>query len=555
MKTVGIDIGSNQIKVVEINATTRGFQIANYHVLQLKHGGAQDVDLEVIDFLRGIVSKIDLEQTKFVLGIRQDKVAVRFRTFPFTEKNKISKTLPLDLEDELPFSVDNSVLDFKMIRTRGSEAEILACATPRPNVEKLVSFFKDTGAELDILCPEGFAFANLIEDFDGVIPNEPARPPTLDSELDAQIKREVEIILHLGHSRTLVSAFENKRLVSLRSLFWGGQNVFQAIAAKYQLPLPEAQKEMELKAFILNTKQQASFEAKVFSDTISQAVREMTRDLQLSLLEIKTELQCEIKSVQTTGGVSHIQGLGAFLTQMLELPVNKVKLWERFGQTLFENNEALESRLSVALGLALEGLKKPRNPAVNFLRGDFSNKPSRLATFWEDYGLSVAWSAALIVAVIVWASLRAGYADRLAQASNDVLKNQAKKVAKLTGKNVNEKGVKKYISEKHKVAVEMETVSKLMKVNTAFDILKKVSEMSPASSQLRLDVRRFYVQDQRVWMEGFVRSPLESTLLLNSLKALAVDGKINKQSPSIRGPADKTVFAFTFNVDRGLGKE
>ncbi len=552
MKTVGIDIGSHQIKVVEITSTARSFHITNYHVLQLKYGGPQDLDLEVIDFLRGLVSKMDLEQTQFVLGLRQDKVAVRFRTFPFTEKNKIAKTLPLDLEDELPFSVDNSVLDFKMIRTRGSQAEILACATPRHNVEKLVSFFQDVGAQLDILSPEGVAFSNLIENFDGPVPVE----LPLSVELDhSPNKREVEVFLHLGHSRTLVCAFEKQRLVSVRSLFWGGQNITQAIATKYQLPLPEAQKEMELKAFILNSKQQASFEAKVFSDTISQSVREMARDLQLSLLEIKTELQCEIKNIQTTGGVSQIQGLGAFLTQMLELPVNKVKLWDRFGPTLFEKNESLEVKLSVALGLALEGLKKPRNPALNFLRGDLSNKPSRIKTLWEDFSLSIMWGSALVIAMIIWASLRVGYADHLAQTSNEVLKKQAQNIAKLTARNANEKGVKKYINEKRKVSVEMGNVAKIMKVTTAFDVLKRVSELVPAPNQLRLDVRRFYVQEQRVWLEGFVKSPLESTLLQNSLKSLALDGMITKQNPSIRGPADKTVFAFSFNVERGLSKE
>jgi general secretion pathway protein L len=551
MKTIGIDVGSNQVKVVEINATTRGFHISNYHVLPLKKGGAQDIDLEIVDFLRSIVAKQNLEQTKFILGIRQDKVAVRFRTFPFTEKNKIAKTLPLDLEDELPFSVENAVLDFKMIKTRGHEAEVLACATPRKNVENLISFFKDSGAQLDILCPEGVAFANLIENFDASVPAE----PDFDGLEQEAIRREIEIVLHIGHTRTLVCAFEKHRLVSVRSLFWGGLNISQAISLKYQLPLPEAQKEMEMKAFILSTKQQASFEAKVFSDTIAQAVREMTRDLQLSLLEIRTELQCEIKNIQTSGGVAQIQGLGAFLTQMLEIPVNKVKLWERFGTTLFEKNETLESSLAVALGLALEGLKKPRNPSLNFLKGEFSNKPSPFAHFWQDWGTSVRWGTALVITLSIWASLRATYAEQLAEASNEAIKTQAKNVAHLNGKNANENGVKKYITEKRKVAQEMENVAKLMKVNSAFDILKKVSEMSPATSQVRLDVRRLYIQDQRVWIEGFVRSPLESSMLQNSLKSLAVDGKINKQSPSIRGPADKTVFAFTFNVDRGTGKE
>lgn len=550
MKSIGIDIGSNQVKVVEVTVTSRGFQITNYHTLQIKKGGVQDIDLEVIDFLRGIVAKQDLSNTKFVMGLRQDRVAVRFRNFPFTEKNKIAKALPLDLEDELPFAIENSMIDFKMIRTRGHESEVLACATPRNHVEKAISFFKDVGADLDILAPEGVAFANLLENFDGPIPVE-----TNDPTLGASASREIDVILHFGHTRTLVSAFEKQRLVSVRSLFWGGQNIAQSISTKYQLPLPEAQKEMELKGFILSSKQQASFEAKVFSDTISQSVREMVRDLQLSLLDLRSELQCEIRSVQTSGGVSQIQGLGAFLTQMLEVPVNKIKLWERFSQTLFERNEGIENRLSVALGLALEGLKKPRNPALNFLRGDFSNKPSGLANFWHDWGTSIRWGSALVVAFMFWASFRASMAEYLDTAATDVLKNQAKTIARLTGRSANENGIKRYIQEKRKVAKEMAGVEKLLKVTSALDILKRVSETSPAKNQVRLDIRRFYVQDQRVWVEGFVRSPLEATLLENSLQTISSDKKVQKQTPSIKGPADRTVFAFTFNVDRGTTKE
>lgn len=554
MRIVGVDVGTNQIKLVEIVAGNRGYQIAAYHTLQLKPNSTQDVDLEVIDFLRQIVAKMDLPNTKFVLGVRQDKVAVRHRTFPFTEKNKISKALPLELEDELPFSVENAIIDFKMISTRGSEAEILACATPRSNIERLISFFKDTGGQLDIISPEGIAFANLFEKFDQPVPQE-AAVPTATELAEGALPRQIDLILHIGHTRTLICAVEKNRLVAIRSILWGGKNIIDAIAIKYQLPYLEAQKEMEMKAFILNSKQTASFEAKVFSDTITQAVREMIRDLQLSLLEIKTELQADIRGIQTSGPVGNIQGLGAFLTQMLELPVNRVRLWDRFSQVLFERNEALESRLSVALGLALEGLKKPRNPALNFLKGEFSNRPSGLTNFWATWSLTFKWGTAMLVALIIWGTLRSDFAARLSQASLDTLKTQAKNVARLNNRNANEKGVKKYIAEKRKVAQEMKSVAQVMKVTTAFDVLKRVSEMAPATTQIKLDVRRFHVQDRRVWIEGFVRSQNEVSLLQQSLKGVASDGKITAQKPTIQVPQGRTVFAFSLNVDRGLSRE
>lgn len=538
---------------MELAVQSRGYQIANYHVLTLKTRGNQsDVDLEVIEFLRQVTSKMDPNDTKYVLGVRQDKVAIRLRTFPFTEKNKIAKTLPLELEDELPFSIENAIIDFKMVCTRGHEAEVLACATPRVNIEKLIAFFKDVGSEVEIICPEGVAFANLFEKFDEPVPQD----DTIPSDVEGQASlRSVDVYLHMGHSRTLICAVEKNRLVGVRSLLWGGKNIIEALAIKYQLPFVDAQKEMEMKAFILNSKQQASFEAKVFSDTISQSVREMVRDLQLSLLEIRSELHCEIKAVQTAGGISHIQGLSGFLTQMLELPVNRIKLWDRFSQILFEKNETVEARLSIALGLALEGLKKPRNPPLNFLKGEFSNRPSRFSAFWEQWGLTVKWGSALVVVLFIWGSLRADYGVQLNVLAGEALKDQAKNIAKLSARNANEKNVTKYIAEKRKVAQEMKAISQLMKVTSAFDVLKRVSEMAPATSQLKLDVRRFYVQDTQVWIEGYVRSPVEKNMLEQSLKSLASDGKILSKSPTIRGPVDRTVFAFSLRVDRGLSRE
>lgn len=553
MKIVGIDVGSYSVNVVELAVQSRGFQILSTKSLNIKpKNNPTDVDLEVIEYLRVLVSAHDQANTQYVVGLRQDRVAIRHKFFPYTEKIKISKTLPFELEDELPFAVENAVIDFKSIRHRGNEAEILACAALTSTIEKIVNFFKDVGVEIKILCPEGFALANLMENYDQPIPFVAAVPTDLES---TQEKKNLELLLHLGHTHTLVLAFDNKRLVAARTLMWGGKNVTQAISLKYQLPFVDAQREMETKAFILSSKQTASFEAKVFSDTISASVKDMVRDLQLSLLEVRSELNADIESVVISGPVSQVQGLGPFLTQCLEVPTNRIKLWDRFAALSLEKNEGHEIKMTVALGLALEGLKKPRNPATNLLKGAFLKSGSQFSEFWKTHGTSVGWGAAGLVALFIWASLRAGFSEQLAGVSQSLLKQRAVSLAGLTNKTANERGVEKFIQQKKQVATEMKNVEKIMQTDTAFSILKKVSDFAPSSQQIKLDVRRFYVEDRRVWLEGFVRSQSEVTSLQQSLKALAQDGKIQSQRASIMGPKDRVVFAFSFLVNREKGKD
>lgn len=548
MKIVGIDVGSHSVHVVELSVSSRGYHLSKYHSLKLKPNvNSSDTNLEVIEFLRNIVATHDAGNTEYVMGLQQSQVAIRHKVFPYTEKNKITKTLPFELEDDLPFAIENAVLDFKSIRHRGKEAEILACATLSTNVEKVVSFFKDIGAELKVLCPEGIALANLIENYDHPIPQLPATALDLES---VPPKRNVEILIFMGHSHTLVCAFENKRMVASRSVQWGGKNISDAIAIKYQLPQTEAQREMETKAFILSSKQQASFEAKVFSDTIATSVKDLVRDLQLLFLDLKSELNTDIESLLLAGPVSAIQGLGAFLTISLEIPANRIKLWDRFQAPLLEKNENTENALTIAFGLALEGLKKPRNPAVNLLRGEFAKSQAGLSQIWKDHSRVIKWAMAATVVLFVWGSFRSSIGLNLETTAQELLKQRATSVAGLSARQANERGVEKFIQQKKRVAQEMKNVEKLMQTESALEILKKVSEIAPSGQQVKLDIRRFYVEDKRVWIEGFVRNQSELNLVQQSFKSLALGGKIDVQKPSIAGPKDRLVFAVSFLANR-----
>lgn len=552
MRSVGIDIGTSQVKIVEIQTTSKGFQLVQAQTKNLSRATGTDLELEVIEFLREACAKYDPLTTRFCVALRQDKVAIRNKTFPFADRLRIQKTLPFELEEDLPFSADNAVFDGKIIRIHGSSSEVLAAAAPKQHVAHLLQLMKDSNIDPFLVSTEGTAFANLLEHWNEPLPQTPAAPPVLE-EGSERPARPIHLVLNIGHSRTLVCAFEGSSLVGVRSVLWGGRNLADAIAKKYNLPPLEAQKELDLKGFILTTRQEASYEAKIFSDLIAKGVRELVRDLQLSMLEFKSEFGGAITQVQMTGGSSGIQGLAPFLTQHLEVPVNKMPVLDLFPHVLFEKTDQAQLRYGVAIGLAIEGLRKPRNPAINFMKGEFAKQSSFVKDLWKDYGVYVRTAVAASVLIAIWAYTRGEVALGLEEASNETLRTQARAVAKLPSRQANEAGVKRYIRDNRKKIAEIRTLESLAGMNSAMDVLAKVSSSLPDGKVAKIDITEFSVVDQQVRLAGFVAGGRDSVeTIQRSLANVAADGRVtvDGMNPAV----GRMGFRMSFLADRNIQK-
>lgn len=555
MKCVGIDIGSYYVKVVEASSSSKGFQLVNYYMHPLTLKANTDTHFEVIEFLRGLVTKYDVNQTQFIVGVRQDKVAVRQKTFPFVDRNKIAKTLPLELEDEIPFSIENAVFDFKVQSINPPTSDILAFAVKKEEITRIIQVMKECNVQVDIISNEGSAFANLIEKW-----NEPITPRftttnnvVLD-EITQVVSKKFNIILNMGHSHTLVSVFDAGKLVAVRTILWGGKYIGEAIAKKYNLPLSDAHKELETKGFILTKKQELSPESKAFSDLISRGVRDFIRDLQISILEIKSEHNGEISKIEITGGMSLIQGIAPYLTQNLEIPCNRLNVLDSFGQIYFEKNDLTDVSLGIAIGLAIEGFKKPRNPAINFLKNEFAVKDNRLQEFWNSWATTLQIAFTGIVLLYVWSMLRMDFSEVLSAGAQTRLKTAAREALGLTGGKASRVSIEKSLKETKTTISDFKSAETYYHMNSAVELLKKVSEILPAKISAQIDIVRFQVVDQAMTVEGYVQSPRERALVMETLKMLAVNETVQSNANRLGPFGNKVPFSFSLNVDRGIKK-
>lgn len=555
MRSIGLDIGEYSVKLVELVQNKKIVTLTQIQEKQLSQNVSQeDKELEVIEFVRAFLESGDFSQSRWILAVRQDQVTTRYKTFPFSDRLKIQKSLSFEMEEDIPFDTDACLFDSKVVHTQGPSADVLATAVPKTHIEKIISLTANFGVQAHAISVEGLAFANLVEDWD-------AAPPVLTQDIllnDPQTrKRHIQVILNIGHKRTLFTAYENNRLIFTRSLYWGANQLVQDIIRKQEISYVEALKVLHSQGVVLLNSENTSFEQSQLSGILTVSLRELVRDIQMTLLELQSEFNADITALHFTGGASLIPNLGGFLTQHLEIPCNPIQLLQNYtagitAQSSPQQTREIESRFTTAVAIAIEGFKKPRNPATNLLKGEFARQNENLKQFWLQWGSVAQVALAALILLFFWASFRDSFSLTLADKGDEAIRTQAKAVAKLPNRQANESGVRRYIRDNKKKAAELKLVAQVAQINSALDLLKKVSESAPQKNQVKVDIMTFQVKDDFVQLLGYANSPKEVTDLAENLKSLSVDGVVNSQPASLTPVPNRVTFNISFKADRGI---
>lgn len=551
MISIGIDIGRSSVKVAEVESLTRGFAFKRFLELPLSNDPTKDKKIEVIDHLRNLAAQYSHTQVQFVFGLPQEMISQRFLSFPFRERHKILKIVPFELEDDVPMNFGDSIFEAKIIRYRKKFADVLALAALKEDIQDQLDLIRDGGCPVSILSAQGLALSNLMEKW--YLPPVEVGNPTLavdGSEEETQIVAEKpgEILIDLGHSSSRVLFYEEGLLVAVRNLDWGGQNVSQALASKYSLNPLQARKEMEKKAFILLDKERAQSDQVVFSETIESAIQPLVNQLRLALLEVQSQFNLKWVRAHLVGGPSQIRGIGPYLTRHLEIPFNSFHHFQLLSDIRFEADGKQEMICATALGLALEGLKKPRNPAVNFLRGDFAVQSQALQQFWEKWSYTATLCTVAFVAFFIYSSLRVSYMDEAVLESDIVLKKQAQTIANKRGSEASPSRLRRFLSQHNKEVRARDKARQLMNLKTPLDFVNSLSQDLPSGAGL--EVKHLYIAEDFLEIHGDVNSRQMAAQVQSVLKNLSQNNQVTAVKRKTPVASGKTGFGYRIRINR-----
>ena len=349
------------------------------------------------------------------------------------------------------------IFDVKVLGHEGSQSEVLATACPKKYIRDLLELCQDGSIHPSLISVEGMATANVFNELVKDT-NEDILPSAFDDSDDADDSASsssgsARLVLQLGHKSSLLMIFRDKYLVDIRSIDFGGETVISAIANTYKVQLSEAGKELRDKSYVIFSAEEEQVSTKeqvIFSDVIKKSFDSLVTDIQLTLLEKKIELNLKYEEVLITGGLSQIQNIGLYLTQRLGLPTNRLTK-KSFNSLVMSMDSHSLMWGATAIGLALEGFKKYRDPPTDLLKGEFAQKNDVLQRNWAKWSEVIRMSAIVFTLFFVFSVTRHHLAIDLNDLSQSQVKKQGKVVTGLKGRKGNERNIKKWDSKEEEI--------------------------------------------------------------------------------------------------------
>ena len=543
MRSVGIDIGRNSIKVVEVLASNRTYEITKAKEYKILNMESSDQEIDILQTLHTISKEFDTESAKTICSIRQQYISSRKVFFPFKERMKIHKSLAFELEDDIPLTIDKAIYDSKIIKFHEKSAEVVAMACVREEIEKTLDIMERGHIDPDVITPEFCAIANLYEKW--------YKAPDSVTEETNESTEPDKLVVHIGHSKTFAGVVSRGYLVWGRSIMWGAEKVAAAISNTFQVPFTTAHDMMPDKAFVLLSTADASKEHIKMSEAVTKAFEPLIQSLRLTIMLANTDYGTNVSEVELIGSPSKIKNIAPYFTQELEKSTNISNPAHHFSDRHIKNHERLGDAFLMALGLSIEGLRRPFNPPVNFRQMEYAKKNLSFEKFWEKWGYTAKLVAAGYFCYVVYAVAIDTVSTQLEQASYDVMMNQASKIAKLKGRSATPGKIKAFIRDKNKEADLVKVYDQLDEINSPMKFINEISQILPPNKDNEsFDVRRMMIKDRQITLQGVAKSDEIIKSIDKALKGVALNGKVSKAPATIPDEPGKKKFGFKFNVKR-----
>ncbi|MCB0355576.1 MAG: pilus assembly protein PilM [Bdellovibrionales bacterium] len=543
MISVGIDIGSYGIRVAEIEATPRGYVLKRFLNIPLSIDPKKDKDIEILDALRNLVQEYDHTNTKFILGVHQNQITLRRLTFPFRERHKIIKSLAFELEDDIPISQDDAVFNAKIIEYIGNSTEVLAIACPKKVVEQKIQLSADCNFPLDIISINNLALANLFT-------NWYEAPPLQEAVDENEVVRPAEIILDIGHQITNLIVLKAGQVVEVRDFDWGGIDLANTLASKKSIHITEAIRDIENNDLLQINYDIATQDQIQISDCIKQEVDKLTQQLKLTLLELKSLYNLNYVKATLVGGLSAFKNLTAYLTQKTEIPFKRIDIRGLIPESHYSLSLEDGFLAATSIGLAIEGIKKPKNPAVNLRVGEYKKQSQTLNLLISKWGHTLSIAVAIFVFFVIYGILRESFTQSMADKAETALREHGAKILGIKPTRVSVKKVNEHIHQQKKIQKNLKMTESLQSINSALDVLNLISQKTPSHKVLNLNVKTFQLQNENLRIEGEVKGTRSINQLKKALKNLALNNKVDVAPSSIKAQAGWTAFAFDLKVKR-----
>lgn len=341
---VGLDIGANSLKVVELQGGLKP-RLIRFGRLVLPEGALNAGEIKERELvgkaIKELFAKNKISSKHVTIAIAGQAAIIRHIKMPLMEDNEIANAIHWEAERYIPFPVDEVTLDFKVINryTEQNEMNVLMVCARNDIIYSHVETLRDIGFQTVAVDVQTFSLMRAAglenTDTDGAV-----------------------ALLDIGFETSDLMILKDGIPLFTRVIPLAGNRFTQTIAANLGISNEEAEeiKTNKIDALKENDSSQGqSLDAKAnfaMEEGLKELALEIRRSFDYFHLQERSE---EVNRLIINGGGSLLTNLSTFLNRELGIPVIDGSIPQKINvpKKLREKIEGELPLYSVALGLAI----------------------------------------------------------------------------------------------------------------------------------------------------------------------------------------------------------
>jgi type IV pilus assembly protein PilM len=468
---IGLDLGSHTVKAIVLRLGLRGNEIAAIETERVALGedgaSADGAVFAAAARLLGRLNTADVES--LYAAVSGDAATIRSVQLPASASRKIEQVLRFELDEALPFPIEEAVFDWVETARTSEQVHITAAVVRAQRVREIVEGLSTTGFDPREIGVAVFAYA---VDF-----------PSPSTGPGRGAPEEPTAIVDVGHTRTNVFV-ANDGVQTARTILRGGRDLTLKLAQAAGVPFEAAE---------LDKRREGLSGGRV-GRILADAARPLARELKNTFAGHIAAGGKRIRRVLLCGGGALLQGFGPFLADELGVPV------EAYGADLRALDRAgAPSPESMVLAHCLarrDSVEKAKR--LNVRRGGLA--------FRGDHGMlrRRILAAAAFVLVLLGAWIFSSYAEyRLLKGAAVTQEEELKRqTLAFFGKELVER------SEIDALVAGNKSAAAPVPLRDAFDIVVELSKRIPTSVVHDIDL--LDIKPKRITIRAQVDSELKA---------------------------------------------
>ncbi len=334
--TVGLDIGSSSIKVVEISHDRSGDRLVNYGVSEplaeaIVDGEIMDRQL-VHEAIANLFESRQIKTRVVATAVSGRAVIVKKILMDRLSEEDAKEAIQWEAEQHVPYDINDVSLDFQIINPNidDKKMQVLLVAAKKDMIQSHADIIREAGLTPAIIDVDSFAIQNAIE-------------ANYDFRAD-----EVVALVNIGAEITNVNIIENQVPHFTKDLSVGSNAFVEGIQRRYNVSQTEAMN-------ALRGRGDSNIDV---SPIIQVACEDLSVQLDRAIAYLKSSGDAEkVDRIILSGGSARVPGLKEFLNMRHQVPVEVVNPLQKmsYDPGLFSGDDAVNVGpvLTVAIGLAL----------------------------------------------------------------------------------------------------------------------------------------------------------------------------------------------------------